>query len=677
MNDPRPAAELAVGSPEWIDARLREQLGPEAAAGTLTFEGALLRVEGARLPLGALRFEVRSAAIELGAGAPIADFPLRARLVSLHGELHGPGARVTAISFDATPTDAARWAHGDLRATLGPELDLEAATDLGPGAAGGVAGSLALGTARSQVTITLAIDAAGRADGSRVGGRLSLADAVAIVPAPIVIGPESALDLDLAVEGPVADPRVRGQVFAVALTIGAPAVPSLVRLAEVAASIDLDRRRLRYEGLRGLAFGGRFGGFGRVSFGAPASGAEAVPLAALQIDRVDASLFPALAALAGAPVRLARSGRAPPGEVWIPPDLTLTGELMVHPDLAASGAFALETKRTELLLRVSLARGRDLLGSTLRGRLAIADALTLGFFPDPVRPHPAGAFEIDARLGGTLNRPGLAGRVSIARLLLAAGEDPALPAFVLEDLSTVLDVDAERFAWHKLKGRFCEGVFASSGRAAASGLNATVGWSGVRVELVPTDASGTSALATLIHGASAGELRFERDGPPYRPIIGRGGTQLGDPTYFFAKKLAPMLERYGLPAIRPRGRGPLQARLVLGPGELLVESLQAAADGIEVGGDVRVGRDGRLAGRIAVHLLEEYLRQSVMLALPAAVAGRVTIPVDLGGTVSAPEIRTDAMEILEGLLARNRVNDVVKGVVDGILGAIPGARRGR
>ena len=77
-------------------------------------------------------------------------------------------------------------------------------------------------------------------------------------------------------------------------------------------------------------------------------------------------------------------------------------------------------------------------------------------------------------------------------------------------------------------------------------------------------------------------------------------------------------------------------------------------------GDVRLGVDGALGGGVTVHLLEAYLGESALTSIPAALAGKVIVPIDLGGTVRAPEIRTDAWQILEGLLTRNRVGDAVK-----------------
>ena len=144
--------------------------------------------------------------------------------------------------------------------------------------------------------------------------------------------------------------------------------------------------------------------------------------------------------------------------------------------------------------------------------------------------------------------------------------------------------------------------------------------------------------------------------------------------YEVGRALASTLDRYALPRVPSRGRGPLSARLHFERGVLRIQSLAAAVDGVEVAGEVHLGLDGSLAGGVVVHLLPSYLEGSPLLAIPAALAGRVSVPIELGGTVRAPEVRTDALGILDGLLRTSRVGDAVKRVLDGLRGAAPKRR---
>ena len=136
-----------------------------------------------------------------------------------------------------------------------------------------------------------------------------------------------------------------------------------------------------------------------------------------------------------------------------------------------------------------------------------------------------------------------------------------------------------------------------------------------------------------------------------------------------------MLAPLGLPPVRAQGRGPLTADLRFARGELTIEPLAAPLDGIHVEGAARVDLDGRLRGRVLLHLLEGWLARSALLALPAVALGRVTVPVELGGTVRDPRLSTDAIEVLERLLMKNRLNDAVKSAFEGILGAPHRPRR--
>ncbi len=499
------------------------------------------------------------------------------------------------------------------------------------------------------------VDASLTLHDARVTGRLATADLGWIEPAL----PDALLDLDLTAAGPLTDPRLRGLVFASEILLSRRG--AALRLEGVSAEIDLDRRRLRYQRLAGSAHGARFGGWGRVPLAPPSSEAAAVPLLALQIEGAGAPLLTEIGALASARLRL-------------PPDLTLTGELLLSAARAVSGSFAIETPRSALLFHLAVGASGELAGSTLRGRFAAADAVTVGIFGGPVRPRPDDVFGLDARLAGTLARPGLSGRLGAARvgLRIDRARGASLP-LEIEEASVLLDVDSEGLAWHRLAGRIHGGRFSSSGRLAraAGTLGATLEWSGVRVE-----AAG-GALATVLRGASSGALRFERESLADHALEARGSVALDEPVYLFVRSFAPALERYRLPPLRARGGGPVRAGVHLQRGEIVVEPISASLDGIEVEGSVRLDREGRLLGRLAVHVLPAYLARSPILAIPAALSGKVTLPVHIGGTPSAPDLRTDALEILDGLIAGSRVGEAVKSALDGLWSAARPPRKPR
>jgi hypothetical protein len=639
-----------------IDEALRARLGPGATAGAIVFEGRMVRLTGARLPLGPARLDVAEAEIELGAGLPLGDLPLSARLVALRGELVAGEARVP-LDFAAAGADRAlpepAWAHGTLR-VHGVEAQLTARP-----------GAIEFATAGSRLALAFTLDRAGRLDGSRIEGHLAFADVAPLVPGDLAPLPDHGLDLDLAVEGSLADPAARGRVHALSLRLAARAPPDApqLRIDDLSATVEVDRRALRYQDLRGVAHGARFVARGRVPFASSPGDAGAEPLLALQVEGAGAPLVAALAALPGVP-------RA----IRLPDDLSAAAELMLRPDRAASGAITLETPRSRLAVHLALAADGGLLGSTLRGHLAFSDALLAGLFPGPVRPRPEGAFDVDTRLSGTLSKPGLTGRIAAPRLVLAWDDGSAWPPCEFADASVLVEADAERLAWHRFAARFCGGTVACSGRAGLderAAFHAVTSFQALRVEQLPTEVSGASALAGIFEGAASGELRVERGALALAggALTAEGRVTVDRPIYLFARGFTPALAPLGLPPVRAEGRGPLTAGLRFAHGELTLEPIAAPLDGIHVEGSARVDLDGRLRGRVLLHLLEGWLARSALLALPAVALGRVTVPVELHGTVRDPRLSTDALEVLERLLLKNRLNDAVKSAFEGILGA--------
>jgi hypothetical protein len=265
-------------------------------------------------------------------------------------------------------------------------------------------------------------------------------------------------------------------------------------------------------------------------------------------------------------------------------------------------------------------------------------------------------------------------------MILDVSRDPSHPSLSLQDVSVLLDVDGERLAWRRFEGRLYGGTFWSSGQVGlsdAATLRATLGVRDVRVERLPTQSSGESRLADLLHGSLSGEVHVRRHGVPGAPVTARGELTVAEPVYLFTRGFAAELRRRGLPPIGPRGAGPLAVRVAVRGSALVVELLSAAASGVELGGDLHVGEGGELRGRLAVRLCDAYLAESALLAIPAAFAGRITLPVEVAGTARAPEVRVDARAALTGLLGQSRLGEAVKGVIDGLYAALRGPQSRR
>jgi hypothetical protein len=557
---PEPWPGALPGTPAWIEAQLQSRLGPDARLGALSFEGRLVHLRDASLPLGRdASLRIAHAVVELGAGLPLGNLPLSVRVVGLRCEVDVAfGGRTHTFPIELSATEGATeeaWVHGTLRL----------------GGASGVASTIEV-----------------RPSGFRL-------ESLSASPAPC---------------------RIRG--------------------------------------------------WGRFPFAPSSAGEERLPLLALQIEGADGAL---LMGLGGA--TLAR----------LPRDASLSGELSVSAARAVTGTFALSTPRSALRLHLALDEGRSLLGSTLRGHLAAADAATIGLSTGPVLPQPEDVVTVDTRLTGTLSRPGIAGRLAAEHLSLRIGrDDHEASPFVIEvdDASVLLDVGPDGVSWQRLAARLYGGRVTSSGRAfrASGALGATLAWSGVTLDALPARSPGEPAIGALLGGRAAGELRFERESRAEHALEARGHVTVSEPVYHFVGRVAPTLARYGLPAVSRRGAGPLVAEMRLARGEVVIEPAAATLDGIEVEGSLRVRAGGDLLGRVHVHLLEGYLARSRLLALPAALSGRVTIPVYVTGPPGALDVRTDALEILDGLLAGSRAGEAVKTVVGGLRDAAR-ARWGR
>jgi hypothetical protein len=220
----------------------------------------------------------------------------------------------------------------------------------------------------------------------------------------------------------------------------------------------------------------------------------------------------------------------------------------------------------------------------------------------------------------------------------------------------LLDFGPEGLAWNRLTARLYGGSVTSSGRLArkTGRLDATLAWRDLRIEDVPTRASGERALAAILAGACSGEVRFERASRAANALGATGHVSLAEPRFLFVQSLAEPLSRYRLPAIDARGTKPATMTLRLERGELVAEPIALSLEGLDVDGVLRLREGRRVLGRLVVRLRDAYLAQSPLLAIPAALAGEVAIPLYILGTPGAIDVQTDALEILDGLLKAPR-----------------------
>jgi hypothetical protein len=633
------------GSAAWIDAELRARLGEGATIGDVAFEGRVATITGARFAIGEATIEVERAEIELGAGGPIGSLPIAARLVSLTGAIAVSSIALSVpIELRASEPAAPRWFSGAVHAR-------------GASFAG----------AAFEVEATLDVEA----EGARLAGRVMVSDVE--IADEITLSADPAIEIDLATRGPLEALALDGRAFARKIAIARRSMPDAAfRLDEVSVVLDVDRERLRYRDLSARSHGARVSGWGRVPFGTPAGHAEPVPIAAIAIAHAGAGPIASIASLAGLTVRASAAPIEGSDVFTIPLDLGVSGEVMVQRGGAVSAAAIAATPRSELRLRLApsaTSAPLALEGSTLRGRLAVEDAIVFGMFPGPVRPSRATMLDVDARLTRTIASPGLVGRVSSSRLVLVISDDPQMPRLAFDRVSTMIDVHHERLVWHGLSGRFSGGTFTSSGEVGlgpSSAIAATVGWTGVRIAEVPTSADGKSEISKHFDGLFAGNLRVSRRPWPGEELSARGDVTIVEPRYRFLDALAPDLARIGLPKLRSESNQALTAEIAFARGRLTARSIVATLSDVEAQGEASVGTDGTLRGALVANVLPSYLAESPLFAVHAALEGRVAVPIDVGGTVSAPQIKTRALSILESLLTENRVGDAVKSALDSL-----------
>jgi len=621
-----------------------------ALEGGLTFEGRAVDL-AANIPFApAGKKTVHIALDDLEAEALAAVLgvtPLRA-LVALEGDdTSHTGAKFFLPRFTRT--------SGHVKLTRDAE-NLEAE------------GALAFETPRSALALDLR-SANGTLDGSKLRGTLAFADALAagLFPFEIRPGSSGALEGELDLSGPPDDLLLEGKVTSDAVEVvleSRPEVPAFV-FTDVAGHLSLGRKALAYRDIVGRGYGGTLRLHGRVLFDAEQTEDRLV----LTVERAEVDLLDALARLAtgGVPVRREKPGTSrPKNELWIPAGTLVNGEVRLDDAMRMHASAGIEHGDTALLADIVLSPELALDGSTLRGKVALADALLAGAFDTTLAPLPEGIARIDATLKGRLDEPVLAGVATAASLRVGMRGSPNLPPYALGDLTTMFRVDRQKIVWHKLSATAYEGTVRSSGMirftTGAEGIRSSVDWSDVDLGALPI-ANG-DRLGTFVRGTLGGRMDFDRQGPEGRPITGHGKAVVTSAEYPVVQKTASMVARYGLPPPSSRGVGDLTLAIDLSDRGWRFSDVTASVDSCLLTGAIGIGFDTRMEGRFVVNVGERYLRQSTLLFLPAVFAETIDIPVHLGGDFAHPLVRTDIGASLGHLLVNNRITGILDEAVE-------------
>jgi Fe2+ transport system protein FeoA len=626
--------------------------------------------------LGATAWEIRGAmtgdvAFDIDAGGALgtaAGRRVREVRIALRKCSAGQGADLAACWLDlpmALPAEApwaasgrgdVRWLDGELtlattwrgatlpRGRLPDPLQVDGRVRFGAA----LDGELTVASARSAVTVAPLVRAAsGKLDGTRVRLEVALADAIAagVFPAAFSPTPRGAVVAELAVAGEA----LRGTLDAPLVEIESALRPSLpwLSLAHAGAAIEITRLGVA---LREVAFdveGTRFSGSAEL-----APGATSV---ALRVVDAGPKLVEALAALAErARVATAGDGPRPPGARWLPRDLRVSGEVALAADRSLAAEVAVETSATLLIANLRLSGERALDGSAIRGRVGLADLHGLGLFDGPVAPEPAGRLSLDATLEGTLAEPRVVAKLGAASLRFPLGPRFVLP---LEDVRAVVLADRESVVWKEAEARLAGGRVASEGvvgfTAAFAGVDCDVRAEEVRV-------GDVADAGRFVEGRLGGAFHLRRQ---RGALSGEGELALSEPRYPAIALARAALDDVGLPLPPAEGIGPATCKVRLADGAAHVSELAAQLEGVAVSGEGRVAFTGEIEAEARLRVAAPYLRKSRLLVVPATLAGGVTLPIRIGGTLREPRVQADLRGALRHKLRTKEIAAAVTGAV--------------
>lgn len=635
--------DVELGTTRW---RLRGELSDGVNRHRVEAGGPL--GAGAKEPVSLFRLEVRDAdaglLVEHAAAWLDTDPPVIVERARGTGEI---------IFRDGALTAKTSWRDAVVRGALLPApigVTAELTTS------GALAGTLTLSTARSTLVVTELRHERGRLEGARVAGEIAFADVLEAGALKSAWRPSARGAL--AVSLTLGD-RASGEVSTERLELCPPNAPPFT-FTDVRCHVELDSERLSTS-FSCAGYGTRFEGQGGYTFAGERQGVVSF------VD-ADVELVRALASLHGLHLDLASDGVRPLGARWIAPDVRLTARLSLEREIR--GEIALESSESALLIPLTIGAAPSLAearldGTQIRGRLAIRDAVGLGFLDGPITPRPVGSFNVRARVGGLVSAPRVEAHVDSAACRVDVWGLIDLP---LSDVEADVLLDPEAIVWKGARARLFSGEATAEGvlgfTDAFRGLDSVMECDGVVIGrlVLPSGPVGEH-----VDGRLRGRLHVRRlDGGA---IGGEGTAHLSEPSYPLVRHAERQLAGVGLPLPRPRGTTPLTCTLVFSDSHATVDDLEASIEGTAVRGRGRVGYDGSLHGDASARLAGAYLAKSPLFVIPASIAGGITVPVRIRGTLEQPRLAADVAAALRDKLGAAEISSALSGAFDGLRSA--------
>jgi hypothetical protein len=652
----------------WLQARF----GPSAELGALRFEDARVHLEDARVPLTPkMRLSIARASIEV-----VSVPPPRVALSSLEGELLTDGGLRAEVRFAGEAGAGEAWVRGlfsVVRASW-------------PGAVEPLAGALRLNVTSERWSIDDGSFTAAEAKIGLCGRGDIDADGLSVIEeAKLTIEGARAAPFEAALRaitdrgfelGAFADAIVAGTIVArgahadVALTARS-ALGVVEAKGAVADAVDLQidgeivvARALAIAGVdaRWLPVGTANEGDDRVAVTGTAKGPARSPRLAISTSPRTLHFSRGEIGPLAIEADVAAPGGRPAGtfvaRAWgteirgdlgdavvlrfedasarlihdllciarvdrrleLPATTRISGVVTVKNGVAGDLAFETEGSAVIAALRLSSA---GFSGTTLRGRLSLADARTLGLLPDAVRPEGAAKLEGAVKDSLVLEVTAKAAIVDLGPLVVRASDVSA----------TVIVGDGVRV----------ENGLASAhgGRIIASGRPGA--WN-VRTETVRIEEL-SPAIAREVRGLLTGNARIEGGKAAAR-------IRLDHPVYPAIARLAPHLSKLGLSLPPEEGTAPLDATLAFEDDTLRITSLAASVDSVTVSGAgaIHAAPERALSGRAYASVSARWLQTSAILAIPAFFTSNVTVPISFGGTLREPKIDADTSSVLKNTI---------------------------
>jgi len=358
-------------------------------------------------------------------------------------------------------------------------------------------------------------------------------------------------------------------------------------------------------------------------------------------------------------------------------NLRVGGSLDLDPDGRLRGRVEVQSRSSCLFIDLNFDDEVGFTGTRATARIAVAEfqEMVQGFFPGPAKID--GELHGEFRVEGMPSRIRVQGRFFSPRLHL--GPSSSMPALDLDEVSLEFRILDSTLVLEGLKAGVLGGSIRGSFRSARGPNVATnhkpheleLEILNLRTEILPTSPSGDRGLAGIISGALSGKLRITGHLTRLGSLVGGGELSVDDPQYRGVRSIATTLAKYGLPPLSIRGKGSARARIVVETG-VTFEDVQIDLKEARVRGRVRIDLDRTVDGRLEALVEKDYLVTSPMLALPASLSGGLTIPIEVRGDISDPQINVDFTSALGSYVEGTRIGSTLRGAFETMWSAFEG-----